>query len=82
MSRFLSPRQVAEYLNVSYDVVLDLIHAGELPKRDVSVGRGKPRYRVAESEIEDFLNRRTEHREPRKRRKIRKPKRDYFSGKV
>ncbi|MGM0490054.1 MAG: helix-turn-helix transcriptional regulator, partial [Planctomycetota bacterium] len=71
MAKLLSPREIATRLGMSYDSVLRHIHAGNLPKRDLSTGNGKPRYRVSEEELESFIQGRTEHREPARRRRRR-----------
>lgn len=47
----LTPYDVAERLQVSYDTVLSLIKQGELPH--VKIGR---QYRVSEKALNDFIN--------------------------
>ena len=57
--RFFSPPVLAKLLGVSADHVLSLIHAGELKASNVTLpGAKRPRYKVAEADVEAFLARR------------------------
>ena len=52
--KMLTPYEIAEILQVSYDTVLSLIRQGELPH--VKIGR---QYRVSEKALNDYINKAT-----------------------
>lgn len=55
----LTPTQCAKALGVSKDQVLALIAAGELNAFSVGLGKQRKRYRVEESELAAFKQRRS-----------------------
>lgn len=60
MRPYTTPPKLAERLGVSPEKVLTWIKNGELRAVDVSESRGgRPRWRIAESDIELFLTRRS-----------------------
>ena len=66
-------RDVAAFLNVKTDTVLDFIHAGELPASDCSrPGSKKPRWRVLEEDLGLFLAKRRKVPPPKPYRRKRK----------
>jgi len=57
--RFFSPPAVAKLVGVSSDHVLALIHLGEIKASNVTLpGAKRPRYKVAEADLEAFLAKR------------------------
>lgn len=55
----LTPAQVATRLGLRPDTIRDYIKRGDLPAVDVASGkRTLPLYRVAESDLLDFINQR------------------------
>ncbi len=56
-AHFLSAPAVADRLGIGHDKVLAFIRYGSLPAIDVSLtpGKGRPRYRISEEAIEQFL---------------------------
>jgi excisionase family DNA binding protein len=57
---YLRPREVAERLGVDIDVVLHWLHTGELVGFNVAQVAGRrPRWRIAEEELQRFLQRRS-----------------------
>lgn len=60
MSVYLTPARVAECLGVNCSKVVAWINAGELKAANVARNRhGQPRWRIAQSDLDDFLLRRT-----------------------
>ena len=53
MERTLTPPEIAKYLKVNRDKVLEGIHNGELRATNVSNG-ARPRYRIDEADFEEF----------------------------
>ena len=69
----LTPADVAQRLNCSTRLVRDLIISGTLPAVDVSrPGSRKPRYRVSETDILVFEQRRLVRTVPATKRKRKK----------
>ena len=72
--RFLTPAQIAELLQIDVGKVIGWIRTGELPAVNVAKSRhgAKGRWRIAESDFEDFLLRRRTQPPPPKptRRRI------------
>jgi excisionase family DNA binding protein len=57
---FLTPPQAAALLGVDAHKVLVWVRSGELRASDLATRRGgRPRYRIARTDIEAFLNRRS-----------------------
>ncbi len=73
---WLTPRQVAERLQVSVDKVYAWIRRGELEAVNVSAGRGRPTWRVSEGALRRFLNSRRRRVPPPPRRPAPPPKRE------
>jgi excisionase family DNA binding protein len=68
--RYLTPPEIAERLGVKHDVVLAWVHAAELRAGNVVARRGKrPRWRIAESDLEAFLAARSAPASPRPARR-------------
>ena len=58
-NQYLSPPQVAELLHVSHGKVLAWITSGDLRAADLATHRGqRPRWRIARTDLDDFLARR------------------------
>lgn len=75
----LTPPQVAKRLGVTHDKILVWIHRGEMRAVDVSTTRGgRPRYRVSEEDLEDFLDRRAVTPPPSKQRRSRRSQGDVI----
>ena len=74
---FLTPPQVAKVMGVNPDKVRAWIRAGTLRATDVSEGT-RPRYRVARTDVERFLEGRRKVTPPASRRKPRKTPLRYF----
>lgn len=54
--QMLTVKQVAERLQTSYDGVLNLIAAGELPAHNISGGHGTgARYRIDQRDLDRWL---------------------------
>ena len=70
----LTVKEVAEHLGVQQRSVLELIKSGALLASDVSLNptSGRPRWRIQEAELQNFLDRRV-HQPTTKRRRRRKP---------
>ncbi len=63
----------ADWLHVKYDTVLGWIHTGELRALSVAAKpNGKPRWRIAEHDLEAFLLRRSASPTPKSKRRRRK----------
>lgn len=60
--RFYTAHEVAELLQLKWQTILRLLHSGEL--RGAQIGR---RWRIAESDVEDFIARHT--RTPKREQK-------------
>ena len=72
--RTFSPKEVAEWLGVGTDTVLGWIHNGSLPAFDCSREQSrKPRWRIMESELQGFIERRTKQQPIKPTRRPRKP---------
>ncbi len=57
---FLSPPQVAERLGISPDKVIGWLLAGELKGSNLAtLANGRPRYRIFEGDLADFLEKRS-----------------------
>ena len=80
MSKHYTPKQVCERLGVGIDLTLGLIHDGTLKASNVSRASTRPRWVIAEIDLQAFLDARSnQHRagaKPAKRR-IQKPKKEY-----
>lgn len=63
-------KQIAELLRIRQHGVLALIHSGDLRAVDVSLRPGgRPRWRIAQGDLDDFLQRRTRQPDPPRRRR-------------
>jgi len=73
--RVFAPKEVAAFLDVKVDSVLDWIAAGELPASDCSrPGSRKPRWKILEDDLDAFLQRRKKVPTPKPRRRRRRVK--------
>lgn len=63
----LTPKDVADVLGVSVDQVYELIEAGELVAIDVSRGNGRASWRLSQTALADFMDRRRNDRAGRNR---------------
>lgn len=69
---FFTPPEVRALLGVAHDKVLGWIHSGELRAVDLSTTRGqRPRWRISQQALEDFLSRRAASPAPKPRRRRR-----------
>ena len=77
---YLTPPEVAKRLRIRPDKVLAWIRSGELTAIDVSESQGgRPRWRVSEADLQDFLKRRQSQPAPKQtRRRREKPRKSYF----
>ena len=67
------PREISERLDVPVRIVLGLIHSGELSASNVAAkANGRPRWRVAETDVEAFLRRRSSQPTAKPQRRNRK----------
>ena len=73
IERHYSPPEIAESLRVDVHAVLGWIHSGQLVARKLGSGTKRPRFRVAQSALERFLESR-ETTPPTPRRRQSKPK--------
>ncbi|MHC4180497.1 MAG: helix-turn-helix domain-containing protein [Planctomycetota bacterium] len=76
MREFLTPPQVAAELGVKPHKVHDFIRAGELKASDLSKqrGTGRPRWKIARSDLQAFLDSRAAPKPGKPQRRARKPK--------
>jgi transposase len=81
----VSPPTLAKRFAVKADKILAWIRSGELPAVDLSMtpGTGKPRWKIAETDVEAFLARRAATPpaptpRPRRRRRTATPAKEYF----
>lgn len=80
-ARMLTPPEVGKRLGVNAEKVLGWIRSGELRAVDVSIrhGSGRPRWRISEADLEDFLRARSAAPIPKKsRRRSTAGVREYF----
>jgi len=71
MSDYLTPPAVAKLLHVRPDRVRAWIRSGQLRAVDLSDGT-RPRFRISESDLQIFLNRRSAAPEPKVSRRRRR----------
>src|ERR1700681_4055563 len=64
MTTLLTLREAAARLNITPNQVRGLIDDGNLKYINVGRGKIKPRYRFAETDIDEFLDRRRTREEP------------------
>ena len=55
LERMLSPKEVAQRLNVTRDTVYQWIGSGELRAVDLRASSAKPRWNIPESALGEFL---------------------------
>ena len=72
-SPYLTVREVEEALSLCNKAVLRLINSGALVSSDISLrpGTGRPRWRILQTSLDDFLRDRT-HQPATKRRRRRR----------
>ncbi len=68
MSEILTPKQVAERLQVSERTVRAMIASGSLESVNVGLAGSRKRYRVTLEQLEKFVKRRATSAEPAKKR--------------
>ena len=69
-SRYLTPRQAAEFIGVSHEHLHRLIRQGALTAMNVGRGPKLPRWRVSVKDLEAFMeSRRSRELAPRRRRR-------------
>jgi len=56
--KYLSTKAVAELLSVHNEHVLSLIHSGALKAFNVAARPGKPRWRIAQTDVDAFIRER------------------------
>lgn len=86
----LRVREVARRLDMSYDTVMRLVHAGKIKAFNVTLKEDpkRPEYRVTEDALDAFIQGRTvviavapdENGKPRRRRRHVEVARDFFPG--
>lgn len=80
-STHLIPRLVCEQIGVSIETVLGWIHSGSLKASNISSSSKRPRWRIAKTDLADFLesrsNQTTSVPSSSRRRKTSKPRREY-----
>lgn len=68
---YLTPPTIAKRLGVSVEKIIGWILAGELRGANVATKLGgRPRYRVSESDLAEFLERRSAAVQPAPRRRL------------
>ena len=76
----LVPKEICEMLAIGIEPVLNWIHSGQLKAANVSNSSTRPRWRIAKSDLEAFLDARSNQQKastkPAKRR-TQKPRREY-----
>jgi excisionase family DNA binding protein len=86
MTTLLTLKEAAARLKCTTDQVLGLVDDGELKYINVGRGKVKPRYRFAETDIDDFLDRRRTREEPKEclftREKVRRITNSIAGSKV
>ena len=79
-SQFVTPKIICEKVGVGIDCVLGWIHTGALRASNISSSSSRPRWRIAESDLADFLavrsNQPSKDSRPVKRRRS-KPTKKY-----
>ena len=79
MITHLTPKDITEQVGVGIEPVLAWIHSGQLKASNVSNSPNRPRWRIAKTDLQDFLDRRSNqqqgHKTPAKRRP--KPRREF-----
>ncbi len=76
----LTPRLIQEQLGIGIEPVLSWIHSGELKAANVSNSATRPRWRIAKTDLADFLDRRSNQQAaPTKKSTPRRPapRREY-----
>ena len=78
---YRTPPEIAKELRIRPDKVLTWIRSGELAAIDVSeTAGGRPRWRISEADLQDFLKRRRATPPPKQTRQRRaKPAKSYFA---
>lgn len=73
--------QASEFLQVSEETVLNLIHSGRLAASNIGKSSRRPRWRILSTDISSFLiaSRPEKFQSAPKRRPSLKPKKDYFA---
>lgn len=75
----VTPKIACEMIGIGIETLLGWIHSGELKSANVSNSSIRPRWRIAKTDLADFLNRRSNqqagHDAPVKRRP--KPRREF-----
>lgn len=59
MDKFYDPEEIAELLGMGKDKVYSFLNSGELEGSDVSLSRGKRRWRVSQDALRRFLSARS-----------------------
>ena len=80
-SAYRTPPQISNDLSVGHDKVLGWIHSGELQAVNLAARRdGRPRWRISDEDLEDFLARRAASPAPKRRRRRKQPNHvtDYY----
>ncbi len=65
-----TPPVAAEKIGCSPDTIVAFIRSGELKASNLSRGSQRPRWRISKVDLQDFLDRRSNHpAEPKRRRR-------------
>lgn len=70
----LTPRLICEQLGIGIEPVLSWIHSGQLKAANVSNSTTRPRWRIAKTDLADFLNRRSNQQKKETKSTARRPK--------
>lgn len=72
----LTPRLIAESMHIGTETVFRWIRSGELKAANIGNSKIKPRYRVAKTDLEAFLESRSN--QPQQTAKRKKPTRRFY----
>ncbi len=70
----LTPRLICESLGIGIEPVLTWIHSGQLRASNISNSTKRPRWRIAKTDLAEFLERRSNQQQGHDRPAIRRPK--------
>ena len=69
LDEWYTPNQLAKVLRVGPNRIRGWIHRGELAASNVSDGEKRPRWRISQESLDDFLEGRTPSFKPKPRRR-------------
>lgn len=74
MAKYITPKEVSQEVGVGINMVLDWIHRKELRASNVSLAKSRPRWVIAESDLQAFLDARSNQKPKPKPQRKRKDK--------